>query len=83
MKQWQVKDVMTTDVVTVRRDTPYREIVDLLAKHRISAVPVIDDFTRVQGVVSESDLLAKVELTGGPEHKLFTGRHGRARPHPR
>ncbi|WP_213456968.1 CBS domain-containing protein, partial [Rhizomonospora bruguierae] len=78
MKQWQVRDVMTTDVIAVRGDTPYREIVDLLAEHRISAVPVIDDFDRVRGVVSESDLLAKVELTGRPERKVFAGRRGRA-----
>ncbi|MDW5330412.1 CBS domain-containing protein [Plantactinospora sp. KLBMP9567] len=73
---------MTTEVVTVRSETPYRVIVDLLTERGISAVPVIDDFDRVQGVVSESDLLAKVELTGQPEPKFFVSRRHRvARSH--
>jgi CBS domain-containing protein len=73
---------MSTDVVTVGVETPYRSIVDLLTEHRISGVPVIDDFDRVRGVVSESDLLAKVELTGQPEARLFGSRRSRtARSH--
>jgi hypothetical protein len=36
----RVQDVMTTAVVTVDRPTPYKEIVRLLAEHRISGVPV-------------------------------------------
>jgi CBS domain-containing protein len=45
MRQWRVSDVMTTDVVTALEDTPVREIVDLLATHRVSAVPIIDGET--------------------------------------
>lgn len=64
MKQWTVRDVMTTDVATVREETTYRQIVDVLAERRISAVPVVDDLERVVGVVSEADLLHKVEFIG-------------------
>jgi CBS-domain-containing membrane protein len=53
-----VRDVMTTDVVTVDRITPYKEIARLLAGHRISAVPVLAMGRHVAGVVSEDDLLA-------------------------
>jgi CBS domain-containing protein len=53
-----VRDVMTTDVVTVDRITPYKEIARLLAEHKISAVPVLVMGRRVAGVVSEADLLA-------------------------
>lgn len=77
MKTWHVDDVMTTDVVTVTERTPYRDIVDLLMKHRFSAVPVVDDFCRVVGVVSEADLLRKIEYAGTEEPRLFEGRHHR------
>jgi CBS domain-containing protein len=53
-----VRDVMTTDVVTVDRITPYKEIAQLLARHKISAVPVLIMGRHVAGVVSEADLLA-------------------------
>jgi CBS domain-containing protein len=52
-----VRDVMTTDVVTVDRITTYKEIANLLAKHKISAVPVLVLGRHVAGVVSEDDLL--------------------------
>jgi len=36
----QAKDVMTVKVVSVSKDTLIHEVVDLLLKYRISAVPV-------------------------------------------
>jgi CBS domain-containing protein len=79
MKKWRVNDVMTREVVSVGEQTPYREIVDTLAKHRISAVPVVDAFDQVLGVVSESDLLHKVEFSDGAgERRVFEGRRRRA-----
>jgi len=71
MRQWKVKDVMTTDVVTVLADTAYGGIVATLAKHRISAVPVVDKSRRVIGVVSEADLLHKVEFIGDSAQRVF------------
>ena len=85
MKQWTVQDVMTRDVVTVGTDTPYQEIINVLSKRGISAVPVVDDSRRVLGVVSEADLLCKVEFAGGDaEPRLFewgTGNTKRAKAH--
>ncbi len=60
MKRWRVSDVMTTAVVSVRADTGYKRIADLLVERGISAVPVVDGNGVVLGVVSESDLLPKL-----------------------
>jgi CBS domain-containing protein len=54
-----IKDVMTTRVVAVKRDTPFKEMAARLSQHRVSAFPVIDDDGKVIGVVSEADMLAK------------------------
>jgi CBS domain-containing protein len=56
-----VRDVMTTEVVTVEPWTPFREIVTRLADHRISAAPVVDAEGNLLGVVTEADLLLKQE----------------------
>jgi CBS domain-containing protein len=56
-----VRDVMTTEVVAVQPWTPFREIVNRLAEHRISAAPVLDAEGNVLGVVTEADLLLKQE----------------------
>jgi CBS domain-containing protein len=60
-----VKDVMTTGVVTVRPDTPCREIAAMFREHRVSGFPVTAGDGAVIGVVSESDLLA---LAAGRQH---------------
>jgi CBS domain-containing protein len=79
MRTWQVGDVMTTDVATVEESTPYRQIVDVMTARHVSAVPVVDDFRRVLGVISEADLLHKVELIGQPhERRLIEGRRRHA-----
>lgn len=62
MNRTHVSDVMTTNVVTVHVDTPYKNVVETLARHAISGVPVVDDDARVVGIVSEADLLPKEEL---------------------
>jgi CBS domain-containing protein len=77
MKNWTVDDVMTTAVVTVGPTAPYRVLVDVLIGHRFSAVPVVDDFQRVTGVVSEADLLRKIEYAGHEEPRMFDGRRRR------
>ena len=82
-----VRDVMTTQVVTVDRITTYKEIVHLLAKHKISAVPVLTMGRHVAGVVSEADLLAAQDQdarkarTGQARHLPWS--RGQARQHPR
>jgi CBS domain-containing protein len=82
-----VRDVMTTQVVTVDRITPYKEIAQLLAQHKISAVPVLTMGRHVAGVVSEADLLATQDQearrarTGGAGHLPWGRRH--ERPHSR
>ena len=59
----RVSDVMMTSVVTVDRITPYQEIDQSLARHKISGVPVLKMGRHVVGVVSESDLLAAEDKT--------------------
>jgi CBS domain-containing protein len=62
-----VKDVMTSNVIWVERDTPFAAIAAALREFRVSAFPVLDDKGQVIGVVSESDLLAKLALGGGED----------------
>lgn len=68
-----VRDVMAHTVYSVTEETPFKEIVDILARHRISAVPVVDAGERVVGIVSESDLLAKVVAGGDPKARIKVG----------
>jgi CBS domain-containing protein len=60
-----VREVMTTRVIWVKQDAPFKEIAAALREHRVSAFPVLDDQGKVIGVVSEADMLTKEALAGG------------------
>ena len=63
-----VKDVMTTQVVSIGVDATFKEIASMFRAHRVSAFPVTDNDQIVVGVVSEADLLPREALltaTGG------------------
>lgn len=64
----KVKDVMTTDVLTVRPETSFKDTVELLVENRVSGVPVVDTNDRILGLVTEADLVSK---------KAFDLRHRR------
>ncbi|WP_316783691.1 CBS domain-containing protein [Streptomyces sasae] len=80
-----VREVMDVPAAALRDDLPYRDIARLLAREQVGALPVVDDEDHVVGVVSESDLLAKVafEASGhrpGPIGRLRERRlYGKAR----
>ncbi|MGI8447048.1 MAG: CBS domain-containing protein [Streptosporangiaceae bacterium] len=54
---------MTAPVITVPAGTPVTQIAQTLRRHRVSAVPVVDEAGGVVGLVSEYDLLARTGLT--------------------
>jgi CBS-domain-containing membrane protein len=74
----RIRDVMTSEVVTVGEHASFKEITATMADHRVSALPVLDDEGRVAGIVSEADLLLKEEFPEGPACRhLFQGRRQR------
>jgi CBS domain-containing protein len=54
-------DVMTTEVITVDPDTSVQALAGVLSERGISGVPAVDSENRLVGIVSEGDLLHRVE----------------------
>jgi CBS domain-containing protein len=54
-----VNDVMTRNVITIKEDSTREQAARLLARHRISGLPVINKDGNVVGVVTEYDVIAK------------------------
>ncbi|MFF7765057.1 CBS domain-containing protein [Streptomyces massasporeus] len=57
MRNRKVGSVMITEVVRADYGTPFKSVARMLAEHRVSGLPVVDDDERVIGVVSETDLM--------------------------
>jgi len=52
-------DIMTTDVMTVKKETPLSELAEILTKNHINGVPVVDDEGLLIGIICESDLIRR------------------------
>jgi CBS-domain-containing membrane protein len=57
MKTTKAADIMTTNVVTTKKDMVLTDVIALLLRWHISAMPVVDDDNNMIGIVSEIDLV--------------------------
>jgi len=55
--QLLVRDIMSTEVKSVRPDTPLREAAGILVQHHLEALPVVAEGGEVVGLISNGELL--------------------------
>ena len=55
---FDTKDIMTTEVISVKRNTPIGDAVDMLVENNVAGLPVVDDDMNLVGVISEKDMLS-------------------------
>jgi CBS domain-containing protein len=55
--QLLARDAMTHGLLTVRRDTPLCEAVDILCVQHVTGLPVVDEGMHLQGMITEKDVL--------------------------
>lgn len=60
------RDVMSTDVTTIREDQSVEELIHLFRVSHFTGVPVVDAAGKVVGVVSETDILRALAYTISP-----------------
>jgi len=53
----EAKDIMTKQVICIRKDTPIFEAIRLMADKNITGIPVVDDDQILIGMLSEQDVL--------------------------
>lgn len=61
-----IKDIMTTDVVTIKEKDTVEKCANLLSTHNLSGLPVLDDEGKVKGMVTEGDLIRRASRVKGP-----------------
>ncbi|MCX4919087.1 CBS domain-containing protein [Streptomyces sp. NBC_00687] len=82
----RVRDVMQVPAASVAGDLPFLDVAHTLTREQVSALPVVDLYDHVIGIVSESDLLAKAAVMAEPrrhravgrlwQHRLYDKSHG-------
>ncbi len=53
----RARDVMTAPAITVEHTASFTEVVDLMLRHRVGALPVVDDSGALLGMISDADLI--------------------------
>jgi acetoin utilization protein AcuB len=66
LSKLQVRRIMTKDVITTTPDTPLEDAAYLMADNKIGGLPVVDEYSRVVGVLTETDVFKTfVEMFAG------------------
>jgi CBS domain-containing protein len=70
---YQVKDIMTDQVVTVQPETTIDNAISLILDNQVSGLPVVDAAGRLLGVITEIDIIdlvyeADIETSTVGEH---------------
>jgi len=65
----KAKDIMTENVISVKKETPIYEVLEVLAENDISGVPVVEDDMTLVGVLSEKDVLRLFYDKGSQDKK--------------
>ena len=68
----KAKDIMTHNVHSVTLETEVEELARLFVEKRVSAMPVLDSGGRLQGIVTETDMLQALtsvlgKISGPPQ----------------
>ncbi len=58
------RDIMTRKVISVRPGASVQEVAQLLYCNRISGLPVVDDLSTIIGIITEADIISKVDREG-------------------
>ena len=70
-KEWsivmKVRDVMTSPVISIEPESPVLEAVHIMLQRHISGLPVVDKEGHLVGIMTEGDLLRRVET--GTQHR--------------
>jgi len=54
---YKAKEIMSAPAISVNENQTLQEVLELLAKHRFSGVPVVDAENKVIGVISDTDII--------------------------
>ncbi|MGD9107089.1 MAG: CBS and ACT domain-containing protein [Desulfobacterales bacterium] len=65
----KVEDIMTKNPITVPLDYTIEETAEVLLKHKISGVPVIDRYGNIVGTITQNDIFRTIISLTGVERK--------------
>jgi CBS domain-containing protein len=60
-KSIHLKDVMSTDLFTVRSNDDADKAIELMQEHQVRRIPVVDDSGGLVGIISQADVATRID----------------------
>lgn len=57
----RVDDIMSASVVAVKPDTYLQRVLELMIKHRVKSLPVVDQWQNLVGIIAREDIMRAME----------------------
>lgn len=74
----KIKDIMSKNIITAPQGTKMEKAIQILHKHRIEKLPVVDKMGRIKGLITETDLTKIETFPNSSKDKLGRLRVGAA-----
>lgn len=75
MKMNKIKDIMKTDVITLKPDNTLKEAVVKFAENDIHGAPVVDEDNKIIGILTEKDILSELKTKTTKLSLVFPSSH--------
>jgi CBS domain-containing protein len=75
---FEIENIMTKELVTVKRDTAIQETIGIMVENNITGLPVVDDQMQLIGVISEKDIMMLLYDVGSTDWCHLRKRHNDA-----
>ena len=69
----KVKYVMDEDLISTKVDTPIDDVVQMIEKYNLVAVPVVDSIGRLQGQITVDDVIDELREQQEHDYQMATG----------
>ena len=56
-----VDEIMSTEVVAVDPETRLQRVLELMIKHRVKSLPVVDQWQSLVGIIAREDVMRAME----------------------
>ena len=75
MRMDKIKDIMKTEVITLKPDTTLKEAVVKFAENDIHGAPVVDEDNKIIGILTEKDILSELKTKTTKLSLVFPSSH--------
>lgn len=68
-----IKDILNTDVISVKTDTDSEEVANIMDKYDLVALPVVDSLDRLVGRITIDDVVDVIREEAGRDYQMVSG----------